>query len=122
MIKDNLKSKMKQSDMLHPMLEFLIGGVITFISALFCMWLCQFSCGISLREINAKSAFVLFILLYAIIFAISTIVSGRIGIGNSISMVFLFAVTMLDYQVYSFHGTEILADKKTNRGVTIMCR
>ena len=30
--------------------------------------------------------------------------------------------TMLDYQVYSFHGTEILADKKTNRGVTIMCR
>lgn len=108
MIRDNLKPEMKKSDLPHPILEFVIGGGITLISALFCMWLCQFSCGVSLREINAKSAFVLYILLYAIIFAFSTIVSGRFGIGNSISMVFLFVVTMLDYQVYCFRGTEIL--------------
>lgn len=108
MIKDNLKLKMKKSDLLHPILEFVIGGGITFISALFCMWLCQFSCGVSLREINTKSAFVLYILLYAVIFAFSTIVSGCFEIGNSISMVFLFVVTMLDYQVYCFRGTEIL--------------
>ena len=57
MIKDNLKFEMKQPDVLHPILEFVIGGGITFISALFCMWLCQFSCGVSLTEINAKSAF-----------------------------------------------------------------
>ena len=86
----------------------MIGGGITFVSAIFCMWLCQFSCGVSLIEINAKSAFMLYISLYAIIFALVTIVSGRFVLGNSISMIFLFAVTMLDYQVYSFRGTEIL--------------
>ena len=59
MIKNNSKFKMKQSDGLHPIVEFVIGGGITFISALFCMWLCQFSCGVSLTEINAKSAFIL---------------------------------------------------------------
>lgn len=94
--------------MLHPVLEFLIGGVTTFISAIFCMWLCQFSCGVSLTEINAKSAFVLYISIYAIIFALSTIVGGRFALGNCTAMVFLFVVTMLDYQVYSFRGTEIL--------------
>lgn len=107
MIKNNSKFKMKQSNVLHPILEFVIGGEITFISALFCMWLCQFSCGISLKEITTKSAFVLYISLYAIIFAMVTIVSGRIWLGNGISMVFLFVVTMLDYQVYYFRGTEI---------------
>lgn len=108
MIKDNLKPKMKKSDLLHPILEFVIGGGITFISALFCMWLCQFSCGISLSMITTKSAFVLYICLYAILFALVTIVSGHIWIGNSISMVFLFVVTILDYQVYSFRGMEIV--------------
>lgn len=107
MIKDNLKIKMKQSHVLHPILEFVIGGGITFISSVFCMWLCQFSCEISLTEITAKSAFVLYILLYAIIFALITIVSGRIWLGNGMTMVFLFVVTMLDYQVYYFRGTEI---------------
>ena len=108
MIKNNSKFKMKQSDVLHPIVEFVIGGGITFISALFCMWLCQFSCGVSLTEINAKSAFILYISLYASIFAFATIISGRICLGNSISMIFLFVVTVLDYQVYSFRGTEIL--------------
>ena len=108
MIKDNLKFEMKQPDVLHPILEFVIGGGITFISALFCMWLCQFSCGVSLTEINAKSAFILYISLYASIFAFSTIIGGRICLGNSISMIFLFVVTVLDYQVYCFRGTEIL--------------
>ena len=107
-MKDNLKLRMKQSHVLHPILEFVIGGSITFISSLFCMWLCQFSCGVSLTEINAKSAFVLYISIYAIIFAFVTIISGRFILGNSIAMVFLFAVTMIDYQVYYFRGTEIL--------------
>ena len=44
MMKDNLRFKMKQSDVLHPILEFVIGGGTTFISTVFCMWLCQFSC------------------------------------------------------------------------------
>ena len=108
MIRDNLKLEIKQSGLLHPILEFLIGCGITFFSSIFCMWLCQFSCGVSLAEINAKSAFVLYILLYATIFSFVTIVSGRFVLGNSIAMVFLFAVTALDYQVYSFRGTEIL--------------
>ena len=42
------------------------------------------------------------------IFALVSVVSGRVVLGNSVSMVFLFAVTVLDYQVYSFRGTEIL--------------
>lgn len=108
MTKEKLKFGIIQSDLLNPILELLIGCGITFFSAIFCMWLCQFSCGVSLAEINAKSAFVLYILLYAIIFSLVTIVSGRFGLGNSIAMVFLFAVTALDYQVYSFRGTEIL--------------
>ena len=108
MMKDNLRFKMKQADMLYPILEFVIGGLITFISALFCMWLCQFSCGVSLAEINAKSAFVLYISIYAIVFALATIISGRFVLGNSIAVIFLFAVTMIDYQVYYFRGTEIL--------------
>ncbi|MCI6998847.1 MAG: LTA synthase family protein [Eubacterium sp.] len=108
MMKDNLKSRLKQSHVFHPILEFVIGGGITFISALFCMWLCQFSCGVSLTEINAKSAFVLYILIYAIIFALVTIISGRFVFGNSIAMIFLFLITMIDYQVYYFRGTEIL--------------
>ena len=37
MMKDNLGFKIKQSDMLHPILEFVIGGGTTFISAVFCM-------------------------------------------------------------------------------------
>ena len=37
MMKDNLRFKMKQSDVLHPILEFVIGGGTTFISAVFCM-------------------------------------------------------------------------------------
>lgn len=85
----------------------MIGGGTTFISAVFCMWLCQFSCEIRLTEITTKSAFVLYISLYAIIFALVTIVSGRIWLGNGISMVLLFVVSMLDYQVYYFRGTEI---------------
>lgn len=108
MIKYNLKSGMKQLDLRHPILEFIIGGAITFISAIFCMWVCQFSCDISLAEINAKSAFVLYVSIYAIIFAFSTIVSGSFVFGNSLAMVFLFVITMIDYQVYYFRGTEIL--------------
>lgn len=107
MIKDNLKLRMKQSHVLHPILEFVIGGGITFISSVFCMWLCQFSCEISLTEITTKSAFVLYISLYAIIFALVTIVSGRIWFGNGITVVLLFVVNMLNYQVYYFRGTEI---------------
>ena len=108
MPKDNLKFRRKQADFLHPSLEFMIGGVITFVSALFCMWLCQFSCEISLTEITTKSAFVLYISLYAIIFALITIVSGRIWLGNGITVVLLFVVNILNYQVYYFRGTEIL--------------
>lgn len=72
------------------------------------MWLCQLSCGVSLTEINAKSTFVIYVSIYAIIFALSTIVGGRFALGNCTAMVFLFVVSMLDYQVYSFRGTEIL--------------
>lgn len=108
MIKDDLRFKMKVSDKFHHALEMVIGGVITFLSAIFCMWLCQFSCGVSLTEITTKSAFVLYILIYAVLFAFTTIVSGSFVLGNSMSMIFLFAVTMLDYQVYCFRGTEIL--------------
>lgn len=90
------------------MLEIIIGGGITLFSAAFCMWLCQFSCGVSLTEINAKSAYILYIFLYAILFAFATVLSGRFCLGNSIAMTFLFVVTMIDYQVYSFRGTEIL--------------
>lgn len=110
MIKDHLKPRLKLPDNLNPILEFVIGGGITFCSSIFCMWLCQFSCGISLTEIMTMSAFVLYISIYAIIFALATIVSGRIWLGNSVSMVLLFVVTALDYQVYSFRGTEILPD------------
>ena len=113
MINENWKSRMKQSGMLYPVLEFVIGGVITFISAIFCMWLCQFSCGLSLGEITTKSAFVIYISLYAIIFALVTIISGRIVLGNSVTIIFLFLVTMIDYQVYSFRGTEILPGEVT---------
>lgn len=107
---DALKTKMKRLDVDNPFLEFVIGGGLTLLSAIFCMWLCQFSCGLSLTQITTKSAFVIFICLYAIIFALATIVSGRVMLGNSVAMVFLFAVTVLDYQVYSFRGTEILPD------------
>ena len=102
MMKDNLESKIKKADVLHPILEFEIGGGITFISALFCMWLCQFSCGVSLTEINAKSAFVLYILIYAIIFALVTIISGHHVLGNRIEMIFMFLINKIDHQVYSF--------------------
>lgn len=105
-IKDKLK--IEQSEKLHPVLEFVIGGGITFISAIFCMWLCQFSCGVSLGEITTKSAFVLYICIYAVIFALATIIGGRFWLGNCISMMVLFFVTVLDFQVYSFRGTEIL--------------
>ena len=71
------------------------------------MWLCQFSCEISLTEITTLSAFVLYISLYAVIFAVITIISGRIWLGNGMAMVLLFIVTILDYQVYYFRGTEI---------------
>lgn len=108
MIKNHLKTKMKLPDKLNPILEFVIGGGITFCSSIFCMWLCQFSCGLSLKDITTKSAFVIFISLYAIIFAFATIVTGRVVLGNSIAMVFLVVATMLDYQVYSFRGAEIL--------------
>ena len=97
MIKNNLKIKNKKSDVLHPVLEFLTGGATTFISAIFCMWLCQFSCEISLTEITTLSAFVLYISLYAVIFAVITIISGRIWLGNGMAMVLLFIVTILDY-------------------------
>lgn len=107
MIRNNLDLKMKQSGLVHPILEFLIGGGITFVSAIFCMWLCQFACEISLAEIITISAYILYISLYAIVFALATIVSGRIWIGNGTAMLFLFAVTILDYQVYYFRGTEI---------------
>ena len=108
MIKDVLKNREKKVEPLHPMLEIIIGGGITLFSAAFCMWLCQFSCGVSLTEINAKSAYILYIFLYAILFAFATVLSGRFCLGNSIAMTFLFVVTMIDYQVYSFRGTEIL--------------
>lgn len=108
MIRNNLEFKIKQSGLIHPVLEFIIGGGITFISTIFCMWLCQFSCGVSLSEINTKSAFALYVSIYAIIFAFSTIVSGGFVFGNSLAMVFLFVITMIDYQVYYFRGTEIL--------------
>lgn len=108
MKKSNSKYEINRSDTLHLMCEFMIGGGITLISAIFCMWLCQFSCGVSLADINSKWAFVLYILIYAIIFAIVTILSGRFELANSMSMLFLFVVTVLDYQVYSFRGTEIL--------------
>lgn len=108
MLKDNLKTKMKQWDILRLMLELVTGGAITCFSAIFCMWLCQLSCGVSLTEINAKSAFVIYVSIYAIIFALSTIVGGRFALGNCTAMVFLFVVSMLDYQVYYFRGTEIL--------------
>lgn len=102
------KFKINSTDILHLMLELIIGGGITFFSAVFCMWLCQFSCGVSLSEITALSAYVLFILLYAVLFSIVTIVGGRIWLGNSVAMLFLFVVTVLDYQVYYFRGTEIV--------------
>lgn len=108
MIKDVLKNRGKKVEPLHPMLEIVIGGGITLFSAVFCMWLCQFSCGVSLTEINAKSAYILYILLYAILFAFVTVLSGRFCLGNSIAMAFLFAVTVIDYQIYFFRGTEIL--------------
>lgn len=107
MQKERLKFNIKGLDSLHPISEFVIGGGITLISALFSMWLCQFSCGFSLAEIMTLSAFIVYFSLYAVIFALVTIISGWVWLGNSISMVFLFAVTVLDYQVYSFRGTEI---------------
>lgn len=110
MDKDVLKTKLKRLYIDNPLLEFVIGAGLTLLSAVFCMWLCQFSCGFSLTQITTKSAFVIFICLYAIIFAFATIVSGRVVLGNSVAMVFLFTVTALDYQVYSFRGTEILPD------------
>lgn len=108
MEKKNLKLNIKRSNLLHPITEFVIGGGITLISALFTMWLCQFSCGFILTEIMTLSAFVVCFCIYAVIFAFVTVINGRLWLGNSISMVFLFAVTVLDYQVYSFQGTEIL--------------
>ena len=72
------------------------------------MWLCQFSCGISLGDITTISAFVIFISIYAIVFAIITVISGRVLLGNAFGMTFLFIVTVLDFQIYSFRGTEIL--------------
>lgn len=108
MVDKDKKFGQKKSDVFYPVVEVVFGGGITCVSALFCMWLCQFSCGMRLADIMTKSAFVLFISIYAAIFAFITLVSGRFGLGNSAAMVFLFAVTMLDYQVYSFRGTEIL--------------
>ena len=108
MIKNVLKIRKKQVEPFHPMLEIVIGGGITLLSASFCMWLCQFSCGVSLVEISTKSAYILYILLYAILFAFVTVLSGRFCLGNSVAMAFLFAVTVIDYQVYFFRGTEIL--------------
>lgn len=104
----NTRSKLKNIHVQNLFLEFVLGSGITFFSAIFCMWLCQFSCELSLAQITTKSAFIIFICLYAIIFALVTVISGRVVVGNCVSMVFLLAVTVLDYQVYSFRGTEIL--------------
>lgn len=104
----NIKHTKDNLNNLHPILEFLIGGGITFASSLFCMWLCQFSCGICLDEITTISAFVVFISIYAIVFAIITVISGRVWLGNALAMTFLFIVTVLDSQIYYFRGTEIV--------------
>lgn len=102
------RRNIKSLDSLHPIAEFVIGGTITLLSAFFTMWLCQFSCECSLTEIITISAFILYFCIYAIIFAVATVISGQLWLGNCISTVFLFAVTVLNYQVYSFRGTEIL--------------
>lgn len=116
----------KRSSTLNPTVwgfsrEFVGGGILTLISAVFCMWLCQFSCGFRLSEIMTLSAYILFVCIYAVIFGAVTVASGRLWLGNCVAMVFMFAVTMLDYQVYYFRGTEIapgdLNSMKTALGV-----
>ncbi len=108
MQKGRLKFNIKGLASLHPAAELAIGGGITLFSALFTMWLCQFSCGCSLKEIMTLSAFIVYFSLYAAVFALVTVISGRFWLGNSIASALLFAVTVLDFQVYSFRGTEIL--------------
>lgn len=98
----------KHLDACHPLLEFFMGGIITVASAIFCMWLCQYACGFSLGEIITKSAFFLYVMLYGILFGLGALISGRFWLGNCIATGFLFAVTVLDAQVYAFRGVEIL--------------
>lgn len=103
-----MKRLPKHLDACHLLLEFFMGGAITFASAIFCMWLCQYACGLSLGEIITKSAFFLYMMLYGILFGLGALISGRFWLGNCIAMGFLFAVTVLDAQVYAFRGAEIL--------------
>lgn len=85
----------------------LITSIQVILLALLTMFLCQFSVECSMRDIISSYVYVLYILVYTILFSIVYVITGRITLSNGIVMYLLLAVSILDYQVYLFRGSEI---------------
>ena len=75
--------------------------------ALLTMFLCQFAVGCSMQDIINKSVYFLYIGLYTILFSAAFLISGRNALSHSVVMFLLLALSILDYQVYLFRGSEI---------------
>ena len=97
----------KQINVLKQLKSLLVVSLQVIILSLLTMFLCQFAVGCSMQDIINKSVYFLYIGLYAILFSIVFLFSGRNSLSHCVVMFFLLALSILDYQVYLFRGSEI---------------
>ena len=96
-----------QTHIFNRLKPLLITSIQVILLALLTMFLCQFSVGCSMRDIISSYVYVLYILVYTVLFSIVYVITGRITLSHGIVMYLLLAVSILDYQVYLFRGSEI---------------
>lgn len=96
-----------QTHIFNRLKPLLITSIQVILLALLTMFLCQFSVGCRISDIISSYVYVLYILVYTILFSIVYVVTGRITLSHGIVMYLLLAVSILDYQVYLFRGSEI---------------